>query len=1054
MSLERLLPELSLRRPVTVLMLFLALCTLGAIALKRIPYEMMPTGFESPYMGFWVPYPGSTPAEIEERIARPFEENLRTVHGLKHLESYSQSHGCWVWMQMRDGVDMNQAWSQVRDRIDRSLAESSVDIDRVVLRRMGMDDEEVYWMGISSTLDPSEMRALVEEEIQKPIERLDGVATVDLWGGDLKEILVDLDLDAMGRHGIGAWEIARQLSADNFAMSCGLVDEGGRRLALRVDARWKDVAEIAALPVELPGGARVRLDDLADVRFDVPEINWRQRIDRLPALMVGVSRESTANTEDLCRRIDAIVAAAQDDERLDGVNVSPLFSQGRFIRESIDNLKESAVWGGLFALLTLLFFLRRWTSTLVVTAAIPFCVFIAVTAIYFAGWSLNIITMMGLMISVGMVVDNAIVVMESISITPPGTPADGLSVRQEAIAAGTGEVSLAVTVATLTSIVVFLPLMLMGGDSSFSFILTRIGVPVVISLLASLAVALLFIPQLASRLKVRQTERESRLIAAGRRGAQRALAWCIRRRGDATLLALLALASMAIPMQLVEKTGDGEGNVGDFRVILDMPASYSVEEAAALVERIEDLVYENAERYRVRTVTSRHSAMHGQVHVWLENEARQSWYAYAWQETAIKLGLKERDWLDRDAALKDFKEKLPEVPGVEMRTSWNDFSNERGTTLMVTGPDTERLKEYAEELRRRVSTIPEVVDTELDVERGEEELVLALDRETLSRHGISAREVAGTVRYALSGDVIGRLQRPERDLEVQLRLAEEDRDQLHELQQLEMSTAEGKVPVGLLGSVEHGTSLGMIRRSQGVTFMRIKVTATESGQEKMAGRIQAALADFQLPPGYAWSTGRGLDRFREQEEGQNHALLLAVSFVFLLMGMLFESFSVPLAVLASIPFAFFGAWWTLFLTGSKFDIMAAIGLIILVGVVVNNAIVLIDLVVRLRRAGMPREEALLEAVARRFRPVLMTATTTVCGLIPMAVGNAALVGMPYAPMGRAMAGGLITSTFFTLLVVPLLYLWVDDAAIRVRDLWNRAAGVRLRRRKRTLPQGG
>jgi len=1035
--LDRALPELSLRRPVTVLMLFLALCALGTIALSRIPYEMMPSGFESPYMGFWVPYPGSTPAEVEERVARPFEENLRTVHGLKYLESYSQSQGCWIWLQLRDGVDVNQAWSQVRDRIDRSLAESTVEIERVVLRRMGMDDEEVYWMGISSTLDPSETRALVEEEIQKPIERLDGVAKVDLWGGDLKEILVDLDLEALGRHGVSAWELARQLSADNFALSCGAVDEGGRRLALRVDARWENAAGIAALPVTLPGGGRIRLGDLARVRFDVPEVAWRQRIDRLPALMVGVSRESTANTEELCRRIDAVVASAAENPRLAELNVSPLFDQGRYIRESIENLRESALWGGLFALLVLFFFLRRWASTWMVTAAIPFCVFIAVTAIYFLGWSLNIITMMGLMISVGMVVDNAIVVMESIQTTPlPERAGDGLTRRQESIVRGTAEVGLAVTVATLTSIVVFLPLMLLAGESTFSFFMVRIGMPVVVALLASLAVALLFIPQLASRLPLGREGREPRSVAWGRRRAQAALAWCLRRRGEATLLALAALLSTAIPMQRVEKSGDGEGNVGEFRVILDMPASYSFAEAEALVERVEDLVYEQAERYGVRTVTSRCSPHWGHVRVWLESEARLSWYAYAWRGLSEALGLGGERRLDRDEALEDFRKRLPEVPGVEMRMGWNDFSSERGTTVLVTGPDTGRLEELAGELRRRLALLPEVLDTELDVEEGEQELVLALDRETLARHSISAREVAGTVRYALSGQTVGRLERPERDLEVQLRLAEEDRDQLHELQRLELRGAGGEVPLGLLGAVEHGFSLGTIRRSQGETFMRIKVYAGEGGQEQLGERIGAALGSVELPPGYAWSLGRGFDRFQEQEETQSHALWLAVSFVFLLMGMLFESFSVPLAVLASIPFAFFGAWWTLWLTGSEFDVMAAIGLIILVGVVVNNAIVLVDLVVRLRRGGMPREQALLEAVGRRFRPVLMTALTTVCGLVPMAVGNAAMVGMPYAPMGRAMAGGLVASTFFTLLVVPLLYLWVDDAARFAAALWQ------------------
>ena len=328
-----------------------------------------------------------------------------------------------------------------------------------------------------------------------------------------------------------------------------------------------------------------------------------------------------------------------------------------------------------------------------------------------------------------------------------------------------------------------------------------------------------------------------------------------------------------------------------------------------------------------------------------------------------------------------------------------------------------------------------------DIERGQEELVLSLDREALSRHGLGADQVAGTVRYALAGVPVGWLQRADRDVQVHVRLAEADRDQLHKVQQLELPGSGGRVPLGQLAQVGHGRGLGTIQRSQGETFMRVKVYDEGKKDEAFQGRIRAALDGMALPPGYSWSLGRGFDRFAEQEEQQNFALVLSLAFVFLLMGMLFESFSLPLVVLGSVPFAFFGAWWTLWITGTPFDIMAGIGLIILVGVVVNNAIVLIDHVEQLRAQGMPRDEALLEGMSRRYRPVMMTALTTVCGLIPMAVGNAALVGMPYAPMGRAMAGGLVASTFFTLVLVPVFYSWVDDARVWLAGRWRSWRGA-------------
>ena len=1042
MKLDRLLPEFSMRRPVTILMVFAALMLTGVIALKRLPLEMMPSGFNSPYLGFWVPYRDSAPFEVEQEIAHPFEDNLRSVHGLRRVETHSHRNGCWVWMEFRDGTDMDQAWSTTRDRIDRTLAELTVDIDRVVLRRMGMNDDEIYFMGISSEIPLADARQLIEDELLERIERLDGVARVDMWGAGGIEVLVDLDLEAMGRHSVSSWDVVRALSQDNFALSCGQVDEGSHRLNVRVDSRWNTVEELAGVPVRGGGSqpVQLRLSDVAQVHLGTPQRFWSQRIDQSPALLLDVIRESSGNTEEICRQIAELLEDSRTRPGMERMQISTLFSQGDIIRESMNNLQSSALWGGFFALLVLFYFLRRWRATLVVTAAIPFCILVALIGIYFLGWTLNLITMMGLMISIGMVVDNAIVVMESISIAPQTCS------RREACVAGTAEVSLAVTVATLTSIVVFLPLMLMNGDSNLTFFLVRIGMPVVISLLASLGVALLFIPQLSARLHVQQLDREPRLIAWARTRVERTLAWALRHRFDATLLALALLLSMGVPMSKVEKTGEGEGHINDFNILIDMPASYVQEDSRRVVEQIEDLIYVKAEEYNLKTVTSRFAAHEARVHVWLQTDAQEAWYAYAWRNLLEKTGLLKHKRLSRDQVLEDVKERMPVIPGVNVRWSWRDFGGGDATNVLLIGPDTNRLKELADEVQRRLREMDEVVDTELNVEQGEEELQLHLDREALDRSGISARNLAGMIRYSLAGERVSYLKQGENELNVRVRLAEEDRDQLHKLGQLEMSRPDGStVPLAELMSPIHERAMGSITRTQGRTFMRIRVYSSNSDLSGFNDRISKALVGFEMPAGYAWGFGYGFDRFQEQEQSRNHATWLAICFVFLLMGMLFESFTLPFCILASIPFAFFGAWWTLYLTKTPFDIMAGIGLIILVGVVVNNAIVLVDCVQRLRAEGVPRDEALREAVSRRFRPVIMTAATTVCGLIPMAVGNAALVGMPYAPMGRAMAGGLLTSTFFTLLVVPLLYCWVDDAREGTRSF----VGGLLRRAKKS-----
>lgn len=1030
MKLDRLLPEISIRRPVTVLMVFIAMLVTGFVALQRVPLEMMPAGFKSPWMGFWVPYPDSTPEEIEQLIARPFEEHLRTVAGIEYLESYSQNDGAWFFLQLRNGVNTDVAWNQLRDRLDRALVEVDLDIEKVRLRRMGMG-ESIYFMGVSTDMDLAEAHYLADELLRKPLEQIDGVAKVDFWGGDDQQLLIDLDLEGLARHGIAARELVQQLQEENLALGNGRITEGGRRLAVRSDASWRSVEEVAALPIR---GSRLRLGDVADVHIGVPEQTWTMRIDRTQGLMLSVAKESTGNTEKICREVDALLEKAGQDPRLTGLRVRKLFSQGDFIRESIANLKESALWGGIFSALVIFFFLRRLRMTLLITAAIPFSVFITITAIYFAGWSLNIITMMGLMLSVGMVVDNAIVVVESIqSLRESGGD------PKEAAIEGTAEVSLAVTVATLTTVVVFLPLMLISDNAGFSFYMTRIGMPVVISLLASLLVALLFMPQVVGRGRVLRPVRESRLITASNRAVTRLLDRCLRRRFDTALVLALVFALIAIPQKHVPASGEGDGNVNNFELNVNMPVSYSFEDADALFHRLEDQFAAQDARYNIKTITSRHSNNWGTVEVFLENEVQRSWYGHAWYSLLEAVGVYKRETLNRAEVIEDVKKNLPTVPGVEMTIGWGgEGQDETAITVAINGQDTNVLRSLADEARRRMEDLPQILSTELDVDQGDQELRLLTDRQALDRAGVSASAVAGTVRYALSGSRLPDLRQGGREITTSVRLAEEDRDQLAELENLTVMSNRGTlVPLGELVAVEHRTAMGQIRRSQGKSFMRIKVTTDAKDTEALTGAIRMILEGMEFPPGYDWSFGRFADRLAEQQNSQQLALMLALSFVFLLMGILFESFLLPLTILASIPFAFWGAQWALFLTGSSFDMMAGIGVVILVGIVVNNAIVLIDRVVRLRQQGEERHHALLLASEQRFRPVMMTAATTVCGLIPMAVGNAALIGLPYAPMGRAMMGGLLVSTLFTLVLIPLVYTLIDDLGLFAGGLARR-----------------
>ncbi|MEJ2538222.1 MAG: efflux RND transporter permease subunit, partial [Calditrichia bacterium] len=382
------------------------------IAVKQIAIELLPTGFSAPYLCVWVPYRNANPQEIEEQIARPVEEEIRTIAGVKKVESYSHTDGCWIGLEFVQGTDMDFAYDQLRDRMERARALLPDDIDRYFLRKFGRNDEPIIFLSISIPETMEDPYYVVEHYIKRPIERIDGVANIEIWGAFEKVIQILVDQDKVDAYGINLFQTISQLRRDNFAISSGWVSEAEKKFTVRSLGRFQNIDEIRKIPINDKG---LTLDDVAEVRYDVPERNWFQRVNRKPSIKLGIFKESLANTVDLSHKLkDMLQNEISKYPALKGAEVNILFVQGDLIEESINNLIDTALWGGLFALLVIFFFLRRIRITLIMTLAIPLSILISLTITYFIGWTLNTVTMMGLMVSVGMVVDNAIVVLENI----------------------------------------------------------------------------------------------------------------------------------------------------------------------------------------------------------------------------------------------------------------------------------------------------------------------------------------------------------------------------------------------------------------------------------------------------------------------------------------------------------------------------------------------------------------------------------------------------------------------------------------------------------------
>ncbi len=1040
MTRQSALAQLSVKRPVTVTMLLIAMLVVGFVAYFDVPQELFPKGFVFPALGVWIPYNNANPSEIEEQIARPVEEIIQTIGGVRRINSSSRENGAWFWIEFANNTDMDVAYADIRDRMDRVKPDLPTDIERIYPRKFSDDDESIAVYAIAIDRELEDAYTLMDTHIRKVFSRIDGVANVELWGADRKAVQIRVDQAKVDAHRINLYQLVQELQRDNFVLASGHVKDGEKKFYVRSLGKYNTVDEIQNLRIK---NTNLRLKDIAEIRFDVAEERqWVQRIDRKKAVWVEIYKESQANTVEVCKKIDATLdEKILPNPQLAGMKFEKIFDQGTYVKESINNLLSSGMWGGIFSFIVIYYFLRRVRMTFIINFAIPLSLLATIIVIYFIGWTLNIMTLMGMMICVGMVVDNSIVVVENIY----RLRKDGMSPREAALQ-GASEVAMPITLATLTTVVVFLPLMLMGDNPGMSFYMLRMGVPVIAALLASLIVALVFIPLATLMLESAQEPKESKsinwMIGVYERLLQRTLA----HRVDAAILFTLMMISGFAIMKAVPQTDETRGNINDIWFAFELPANYTIEDADNYFREMENFLYENKEKYNLRMVDVRFRSNWGRMNAYLNPPPSHDWWQVVGLGIGRAVGFVDKGPMSREEVLEDIKEKSPKRPGVEMRTSWRQAgANQQGTvTVSLYGDDTSRLTELAEEVERRLRSIPDFLSVNTDLEQGVDEIRVRLDREQAAKSGVDARTVAGTIGYALRGVDLPDYRTEDREVDIRIQMRKEDRETLHQLMNLRLRQQGGdEIPLAHLANVSVQRGYGRIERENGKTMLAVQATTTNENLEALYEKVDQVMAGFQMPRGYAWSKGQRFSRMMETQESSNAGLWLAATFVLLLMGVLFESVILPLSVIVCVPFAFVGVGWTLFLTRTPIDLMAMIGLFILIGVVVNNAIVLVDLINQLRLQGHSRYDAIMEAGRHRFRPIMMTALTTIVGLLPMALGTAKVIGISYAPMGRTMMGGMISATALTLLVVPLAYTYFDD----LREWWKQVLALMVGKKK-------
>ncbi|MBN1162959.1 MAG: efflux RND transporter permease subunit [Candidatus Krumholzibacteriota bacterium] len=995
------LTENSIRRPVTTFMIFTCLVVVGIISSRLLPLEFFPA-LDAPVVYVDIPYPGSTPEEIERQITKPAEEVLATISDVKLMRSNSWENGAGVELQFDWGIDANIKALEAKEKLDGIRHLFPPDLERFYIRKWSTTDMEILALRISSNRDLSNAYDMLNRNVKRRIERISGVSKVDLYGIEKKEIKIQLSVDRVISHGVDINRLTRTLRSSNFIVTAGKITDNTQRLVVRPIGEFKSVEEIGDIVV---GEKNIHLRDIATISYEHPKLNYGRHLNRRYAIGLDVFKEAGANLVEVTKNIMEEIEVIKKIPEMEGISIFYMENQAEGVTDSLNEVLKSGIIGGCLAVLVLFFFLRRLATTFMVALAVPLSLLITLTFMYFLNVSLNILSMMGLMLAIGMLVDNAVVVTESIHRHQLLDPSS-----RQAVTRGVREVSLAITAGTLTTAIVFLP-NIVSPDDEIAIYLKHIATTICIALGVSLILAQTIVPLLSTHIKPPRPRGKSNIIDKLIIRYIKILRWTLHHRKATIGIILAILASVAAPMSLVKTNMFGDEEDRRIRLHYHINDSYTIEKVEAAVDVYEEYLFAHKDEFEIDN-----------VYTYYQNN-------YASSTILLKRGRKAKKSLSeiKEAIRKDLPTLAITNPSFEWR---NPGSRQESVRVQLTGKSSERLVELSHDVAWALSQIPGLVDVRSEAETGDKEVRVVVDRERARQYGFSSQEIANVVSAAMRGINLRRFRDEEGEVEMRLEFQDSDKQTLEDLQDIPLYNDRGQA-VNLASLANFSVQRGPrnIHRENRTTSMGISANLHKLTINEAKEKINQVMSNFNLPSGYKWNYGRSFDYEEEAFNTMMMNLLLALALIYFVMAALFESLIFPAAIWTQIIFAVVGVYWFFLATGTEMSIMGMIGILILIGVVVNNGIVLIDHVNQLRLGGLSRNDAIMQAGRDRLRPILMTAGTTVLSLVPLCVVTTAIGGSggpPYFPMARAIVGGLTFSTVITLLVLPTIYILLDD----------------------------
>lgn len=1025
------LPNFSVSRPVTILMLFIGLILIGLISFQNLGLDLLPD-LSFPMSAIIVTYSGVAPQEIENMITIPLEEAVATIRGVKNINSYSREGSSVVLMEFNWGTDMDVSALNIREKIDQVKGFLPDDAsDPIVIKFdpslmpilvLGMDSEEK---------DLQKLQEYAEDIIKPRLERLEEVASVSINGGLDREILVSIDNGKLRSNQLSFSQVTAALAGENVNLPAGTLKEGTINFLIRTLGRFESIQDIEEILIYNIRGNKIYLGDIAKVEDTFKERNSITYVNGKPGIMMSLQKESGKNTVTVAKRIfkelETIQKLLPDD-----ISITPVFDSSDFIKKTISQVGWVALYGAVLAILVLLFFLGNLSSTLIISFAIPISLIFTFTLLYFSNLTLNMMTLGGLALGIGMMVDNSIVVLENIF----RYRELGTDIKKSACL-GASEVGTAISASTFTTIAVFLPILYVQGIASELF--RPMGYTITFSLLTSLLVALTLVPMLSSkilRFKVKDNSqavsKENLVKNSLRQGGRifnfmreeygRLITWSLRHRGIVFILAVIIFVGSIMLIPFVGTEFIPSSDQGQFNINITLPTGTNLETTREVVREVEKIVSEIPEIKSMLTTAGEGSGGMG-----FSTEGGNS--------GTIMINLVDQNKRERNMAqiINELRQKIGTYPDAQIKFSEQGFSFSSGSDLEVkiSGDSLDELENIANRILILLAEVEGVYDLKSSVEDVRPELHVNIDREKANLYGLTTAQIASTVHDALLGRVASIYQEKGKQIDIRIRLEEEDRNSIEEVKNILISSSTGlQISLKEIAEVTVDSGPKGIDRKNQQRVVNVSANISDRFLGKVIQDAQQQLDKLALPEDYRYEF---VGENREMQESFTElalALVLSILLVYMIIAAQFESLLMPLAVMFSVPFSLIGVILALLLTDKSLNVLSFIGIIMLVGIVVNNSIVLIDYINKLRQRGMERKEAIILGGKTRLRPILMTMFTTVLALVPMALGVGEGSELR-APMAITIIGGLTSSTFLSLIIVPIFYTFLDDLSQKI-----------------------